>query len=137
VPDYFVFWDEIVGRLRIHRADCGVCKYGGEMHEKLANQGRASPFDWEPADTYAKACEIAASIKRRKASKSQSKPIATFAILSANGEWQRGQVATAGQGSPNCTAAECEDRLIGGWAGLSGAITQDCCTAGTLAPAAR
>jgi hypothetical protein len=67
VPDYFVFWDEIVGRLRIHRADCGVCKYGGEMHEKLANQGRASPFDWEPADTYAKACEIAASIKRRKA----------------------------------------------------------------------
>jgi hypothetical protein len=72
------------------------------MHEKLTNQGRASPFDWEPADTYAKACEIAASIKRRKAFESQSKPIATFAILSANGEWQRGQVATAEQGSPNC-----------------------------------
>ena len=67
MPDYFVFWDEIVGRLRIHRADCEACKYGGEMHERLSNQGRASTFDWEPADTYAKACEIAATIKRRKA----------------------------------------------------------------------
>ena len=69
MPHYFVFWDEIVGRLRIHRADCGVCKYGEEMHERLINQGRASTstFDWEPADTYAKACEIAAGIKRRKA----------------------------------------------------------------------
>jgi hypothetical protein len=37
------------------------------MHEWLANRRRASNFDWEPADTYAKACEIAASIKRRKA----------------------------------------------------------------------
>jgi hypothetical protein len=66
VPGYFVFWDEIVGRLRVHRADCGVCKYGGEMHERLTKQRRAT-FDWEPADTYEKACEIAASIKRRKA----------------------------------------------------------------------
>jgi DNA-binding IclR family transcriptional regulator len=41
VPDYFVFWDEIVGRLRIHRADCEACKYGGEMHERLSNQGGA------------------------------------------------------------------------------------------------
>jgi hypothetical protein len=67
VPDYFVFWDEIVGRLRIHRADCGVCKYGEEMHERQTNRGRASNFDWEPADTYAEACEIAASVKRRRA----------------------------------------------------------------------
>jgi hypothetical protein len=69
VPDHFVFWDEIVGRLRIHRADCVACKYGGEMHKRLINQRRASTltFGWEPADTYAKACEIAAGIKRRKA----------------------------------------------------------------------
>jgi hypothetical protein len=67
VPDYFVFWDEMVGRLRIHRADCGVCKYRRKTQERLNNQGRASTFDWEPADTYAKACEIAASIKRRTA----------------------------------------------------------------------
>jgi hypothetical protein len=61
------FWDEVAGRLRIHRADCGVCEYGKEMHKRLINQARASTFDWEPADTYAKACEIAATIKRRKA----------------------------------------------------------------------
>jgi hypothetical protein len=66
VPGYFVFWDEMVGRLRIHRADCGVSKYGQEMHELLINRGGASTFDW-PADTYAKACEIAAGVKRRKA----------------------------------------------------------------------
>jgi hypothetical protein len=67
VPDYFVFWDEIVGRLRIHRADCEVCKYGKEVHEWLINRGRASNFDWEPVDTYAEAHEIAAGIKRRRA----------------------------------------------------------------------
>jgi hypothetical protein len=44
-----------------------VCRYGAETHARLTNQRRASNFDWEPADTYAKACEIAASIKRRKA----------------------------------------------------------------------
>jgi hypothetical protein len=67
VPGYFVFWDEIAGRLRIHRADCGVCKYGAEMHDRLIKLGRASTFDWEPTDTYAGALEVAASIKRRKA----------------------------------------------------------------------
>jgi hypothetical protein len=67
VPGYFVFWDEMVGRLRIHRADCGVCKYGKEMHEGLIARGRASNFDWEPTDTYTKAREIAANIKRREA----------------------------------------------------------------------
>jgi hypothetical protein len=65
VPGYFVFWDEIVGRLRIHRADCGVCKYGEEMHQRLADRGRPSNFDWEPADTNAAAREIAAGVKRR------------------------------------------------------------------------
>jgi hypothetical protein len=69
MPDYFVFWDEIVGRIRIHRADCGACRYGKGMHERRINEGRgsSSTFDWEPADTYAEACEIAASLKNRKA----------------------------------------------------------------------
>jgi hypothetical protein len=95
VPDYFVFWDEIVGRLRIHRADCGVCKYGKEMHERLINQGRGSTFDWAPADTYAKACERPPSSVARL-SKSQSKRIATFATLSATSKRERDQVARLG-----------------------------------------
>jgi hypothetical protein len=66
MPDYFVFWDAVAGRIRIHRADCGACKYGKDMREWRIDVGRDSTFDWEPADTYAKASEIAASIKRRK-----------------------------------------------------------------------
>jgi hypothetical protein len=66
MPAYFVFWDEMVGRIRIHRADCGACKYGRDMHEWRNNRGRDATFDWEPAETYAKACEIAASLKHRK-----------------------------------------------------------------------
>jgi hypothetical protein len=66
MPDYFVFWDEIVGRIRIHRADCGACKYGKGMYERRIDEGPYSNFDWEPADTYAKACEIVADLKQRK-----------------------------------------------------------------------
>jgi hypothetical protein len=66
MPDYFVFWDVIVGRIRIHRSDCGACEYGQDMHEW--SRGASTPTcDWEPADTYAKASEIAATVKRRKA----------------------------------------------------------------------
>jgi hypothetical protein len=66
MPDYFVFWDEIVGRIRIHRADCGACKYGNRVHERRINEGLVSTSDWEPVDTYAKACEIVAGLKHRK-----------------------------------------------------------------------
>ena len=65
MPDYFVFWDEIVGRIRIHRANCGACKYGDGMHEGRIYKGRGSAYDWEPADTYAKACEIVVRLKNR------------------------------------------------------------------------
>jgi hypothetical protein len=64
VPDYLVFWDEIVGRIRIHRANCEACKY--RKGEGRINEKRGSTSDWEPADTYAKACEIVAGLKYRK-----------------------------------------------------------------------
>jgi hypothetical protein len=66
MADYLVFWDGIVGRIRIHRADCGACKYGHGMHEGKINEGQGSAYDWVPADTYAKACEIVADLKHRK-----------------------------------------------------------------------
>jgi hypothetical protein len=66
MPDYFVFWDEIVGRIRIHRAECGACKYGKGMRGERSGEGSGHTYDWEPADTYAKACEIVADLKRRK-----------------------------------------------------------------------
>ena len=65
MPDYLVFWDEIAARIRIHRADCGACKYGGA--DMRINTGRAPyKFAWEPAATYAKASEIVADLKQRK-----------------------------------------------------------------------
>ena len=66
MPDYFVFWDEIVGRIRIHRAECGACKYGKGMHGRRSSEGPGRTYDWEPAYTYAKACEIVADLKQRK-----------------------------------------------------------------------
>jgi hypothetical protein len=66
MPDYFVFWDEIVGRIRIHRADCGVCKYAKGMRERPINEERGLASDWEPAATYASACEIVVGLKQRK-----------------------------------------------------------------------
>jgi hypothetical protein len=66
MPDYWVFWDEIGGRIRIHRAKCGACKYGTGMHKGKIDEGRGSAYDWEPADTYADACEIVADLKHRR-----------------------------------------------------------------------
>jgi hypothetical protein len=64
MPDYWVFWDEIVGRIRIHRGECGASKYGKGMHK--INEGKGTTSDWVPADTYAKAREIVADLKHRK-----------------------------------------------------------------------
>ena len=66
MPDYFVFWDEIEGRVRIHRADCEVCKFGKGARNRPINEARDATSDWEPADTYAKACEIVTDLKQRK-----------------------------------------------------------------------
>lgn len=63
MPDYFVFWDELAGRIRIHRADCRACKYGKDLPGK--GSGRRTS-DWRPADTYGQACEIVAGLQRLK-----------------------------------------------------------------------
>ena len=94
MPDYFVFWDEIVGRIRIHRADCEVCKYGKGMHGGRINKGCASTSDWEPADTYAKACEIVAGLKHRK--RALAKSAQRIAILGAMRETRPSLI------SPSC-----------------------------------
>jgi hypothetical protein len=66
MPDYWVFWDEIVGRIRIHRAECGVCKYGTGLYKVKSTEWPQVDYDWEPANTYAEACEIVAALKRNK-----------------------------------------------------------------------
>jgi hypothetical protein len=46
MPDYFVFWDEIAGRVRIHRADCEVCKFGKGARNRAINEARDVTSDW-------------------------------------------------------------------------------------------
>jgi hypothetical protein len=84
MPHYWVFWDEIVGRIRIHRAKCKACKYGTGLYKVKSTEWPQVDYDWEPANSYAEACEIAAALKHRKpASISRPKRIATYAILDA------------------------------------------------------
>ena len=66
MPHYWVFWDEIVGRIRIHRAECGACKYGTALYKVKSTEWHQVDCDWEPANTYAEACEIVAALKHRK-----------------------------------------------------------------------
>ena len=66
MSDYWVFWDEIVGHIRIHRAKCGACKYGTGTYKVKITEGPQATCDWEPANTYAEACEIVATLKHRK-----------------------------------------------------------------------
>ena len=66
MPDYWVFSDEIVGRIRIHRAECGACKYGTGLYKVKSTEWPQVDYDWEPANTYAEACEIVAALKHSK-----------------------------------------------------------------------
>jgi hypothetical protein len=65
MPHYWVFWDEIVGRIRIHRAECGACKYGTGIY-RVKPEVPQDAYDWEPANSYVEACEIVAALKHRK-----------------------------------------------------------------------
>jgi len=66
MPHYWVFWDEIVGRIRIHRAECGACKYGTGIYCVKITEGPQDADGWEPANSYAAACEIVTALKHRK-----------------------------------------------------------------------
>src|SRR5258708_39338487 len=52
------------GRLPVS-ADFLVQDSGGIRGER-SGEGSGHTYDWEPADTYAKACEIVADLKQRK-----------------------------------------------------------------------
>ena len=66
MPHYWVFWDENVGRIRIHRAECRACKYGTGIYGVKITGGPQDACDWEPANSYAEARGIVAALKHRK-----------------------------------------------------------------------
>jgi hypothetical protein len=55
MADFFVHWNLIRHRIRIHRADCGACNYGKGMHKGKIAAGKGKTYDWIAADAYGQA----------------------------------------------------------------------------------
>jgi hypothetical protein len=49
---FFVHWNSIRKRIRIHRADCGACNNGEGMHRGKIAAGRGNTYDWIKAKSY-------------------------------------------------------------------------------------
>lgn len=61
---YWVFWDTILKRVRIHLADCGACRNGRGMHEGRIRAGRDVTYFWRQYPTYAAAREQVCELDR-------------------------------------------------------------------------
>ncbi len=59
MTNFYVHWNAVVRKVRIHQSICGACKDGAGMHEGRIAQGRGDTYDWEPAKSYAEAVSIA------------------------------------------------------------------------------
>jgi hypothetical protein len=46
--------------------ECGACKYGTGLYKVKSTEWPQVDYDWEPANTYAEACEIVAALKLLK-----------------------------------------------------------------------
>ena len=55
MAEFYVHWNLIRRRVRIHRHDCGACNDGKGMHKGKISAGRGSTYDWIPADTHSEA----------------------------------------------------------------------------------
>lgn len=60
---FYVHWNTIVRKIRIHRSECNACKGGAGMHEGRIAAGRGQTYDWEPAKTYAEALALIDNLK--------------------------------------------------------------------------
>jgi hypothetical protein len=56
---FFVHWNRIRKRVRIHHASCGACNHGEGMHRGKIAAGRGDTYDWVAASTYSEASELA------------------------------------------------------------------------------
>jgi hypothetical protein len=66
---FFVHWNRIRKRVRIHYADCGACNHGEGMHRGKIDAGRGDTYDWIPAATYAEALKRAAIVASKISTK--------------------------------------------------------------------
>jgi hypothetical protein len=49
---FYVHWNRIVKRVRIHRSACGACNNGKGMHRGKIAAGKGDTYDWIAANTY-------------------------------------------------------------------------------------
>jgi phosphopantothenate synthetase len=63
---FYVHWNSIVRKIKIHRSQCGACKGGAGMHEGRIAPGRGETYDWVSAKTYSDACDIAEELQQKK-----------------------------------------------------------------------
>ena len=66
MAEFFVYWNAVVKKIRIHRSACGACKGGAGMHQGRIGERRGSTDGWEPAATYAEAVAISSRIQRER-----------------------------------------------------------------------
>ena len=59
MADFYVHWNVIVRRVRIHRSECGACNNGRGMHKGKIAAGRGETYDWQAAESYREAQAIA------------------------------------------------------------------------------
>jgi len=59
MPAYYVYWNAIRKRIRIHRAECGACNNGKGMHHGKIAAGRGLTYNWVSANSYKQARTLA------------------------------------------------------------------------------
>ena len=52
---FWVFWDKMIRRVRIHRSDCSACRQALGEEKALIRAGRGITFSWEDFPSYAEA----------------------------------------------------------------------------------
>ena len=85
---FYVYWNAVVRKIKIHRSECGACKGGKGMHEGKIGEARGTADDWEKAKTYQEARAIADHLRLTKTrlSKPKGRLIAVFAVRNFQSE---------------------------------------------------
>jgi len=50
---FCVYWDKVIRRVHIHRADCSACQTGVGEEKLTGRAGRGVTYSWEHLPTYA------------------------------------------------------------------------------------
>ena len=63
---YYVHWNTVVRKIKIHRSECGACNNGAGMHKGRIDAGRGETYDWVKAQDYNGALRVAEDLQFKK-----------------------------------------------------------------------